>query len=460
MIASPPRGTSAAPDDTAELGAWALAHYEEPFYSQRTAKLPGKLRQLGILDLPRDARILDAGCGKGEALAILRRYGFTNLAGADFRQHAEWQGIPDCDFRVSDARRTPFDDNQFDAIINLHALHHMGGPRGVASFLDECRRLLKPGGKLFILDYTGSPQIRLLHWALRHRIGTITPGLQNFARIQDEEWPFLGPYLRSWPATRTAIYTSGFEVTRWKQAFWLYYLTLTKPLAPTSAASTQREADEAWTDNYMDPSQHRRRKEQMRAKLERLGITKAPRDAHIYDLCCGMGEALETLHELGFRNLHGVDLTSYPNLARDPRFEVIQSDVCELPLPDGCADWIINVHSLHHLQTSDNVRRFMDECYRILKPGGYVGVVDFPNSLRIRLAFNFLRLNPFRVTPYLRWFGKLVESEWYFLPGYMSEWPTVRRLLFEGRFRVESCTWDLFYFHLRLRRPADPATSP
>jgi SAM-dependent methyltransferase len=214
-----------------EIGAWALAHYEEPFYSQRTAKLPGKLARLGAFGLPREAQILDAGCGKGEALAFMRQFGYTNLSGVDLTEHPEWSRLPEVHFEASDMTRMPFPDGQFDAIINLHALHHMGNPRGVADFLAECTRVLKPGGKLMILDYEGSAQINLLHWCLRKRVGTITPGLRNFAQIQDQEWSFLGPYLHEWPLTREILENGPLRVDRWKRDFWLYYLTLVKPAA-------------------------------------------------------------------------------------------------------------------------------------------------------------------------------------------------------------------------------------
>lgn len=46
-------------------------------------------------------------------------------------------------------------------------------------------------------------------------------------------------------------------------------------------------------------------------------------------------------------------------------------DVTKLPLPfpDGCADRIMAEHLGEHL-TGPELLRFLDECYRILKPGG------------------------------------------------------------------------------------------
>lgn len=216
--------------------------------------------------------------------------------------------------------------------------------------------------------------------------------------------------------------------------------------------NTWREESEVWIDNYTDPKQHKRRKVQMLAKLQRLGIDKADRNVCVYDLCCGMGEALEVLYEMGFRNLHGVDITAYPSVAADERFDFVQSDVRALSIPDASVDWIVNIHSLHHLQTTENVRLFLDECYRVLKPGGCLGVIDFPASPQIKLAFRFFLVNWWLVTPYLRWFGRVVQSEWHFLPGYLAQWPQIRNLLFNGKFEVISHHQGLFYYYLTLSK--------
>src|SRR5690349_16445953 len=77
------RSGAPTPAPVAESAGWQSAHYEEPYYARRTAKLPEKLRRLGVLDFPRDARILDACCGRGEALQILRDRGYRNLEGID-----------------------------------------------------------------------------------------------------------------------------------------------------------------------------------------------------------------------------------------------------------------------------------------------------------------------------------------------------------------------------------------
>ncbi len=214
---------------TTETLAWQSAHDTEPYHSQRTAKLPGKLKRLGVLGLDPDQRVLDTCCGGGEALAVLRQHGFRHLTGADSSAHPAWSGLPEVRFATCDVRQMPFADGEFDAIINLHALHHLADAVGVAAFLAECSRLLRPGGQLFILDFPGSLQINLLFWALRRRLGTITPSLRNFAEIVDEEWPYLSSYLRNWPVTEAVLETGPLAVATWRREFFLYYLTLIKP---------------------------------------------------------------------------------------------------------------------------------------------------------------------------------------------------------------------------------------
>jgi ubiquinone/menaquinone biosynthesis C-methylase UbiE len=193
--------------------------------------LPDKLRRLGVLDLPRETKLLDACCGKGETLHILREEGFRQLWGVDGSFHRSWEGEPDVRFVAGDVRELPFVDESFDAVINLHSLHHLASAQGASALLNETYRVLRPGGSLYVIDFPGSPQINLLFWALRRRLGVVTAGLRNFAAILDDEWPYVGPYLSQWREVRAAISGGPFELERWQQDVFLYYLRLRRPEA-------------------------------------------------------------------------------------------------------------------------------------------------------------------------------------------------------------------------------------
>lgn len=212
-----------------------------------------------------------------------------------------------------------------------------------------------------------------------------------------------------------------------------------------------------WKDAYFDDAQRDRRLRKMPDKMARLGLDRADRNAKILDLCSGSGETLTTLYGMGFRDLSGIDLATPPELIADRRFHALQGDALNTQLPSNHFDWVLNIHAMHHFASAENVDHFLAESYRVLKPGGRLGIVDFANTPQIRLAFWFFRQNVGLVTPYLKYFGKLVQEEWpAFLKDYMPQWLQIRKLLHEGRFRVVSNSKTIFYFHLVLEKPTQP----
>jgi len=112
-----------------------------------------------ILDLTVTAPIgdlLDVGCGRGAILKLLasranRSVGVDIDANARQLARAELMlaGIPDCSLRKGDMYRLPFDDADFNTIIIDDVLADARRP---VTALAEARRLLKPGGRLIILE--------------------------------------------------------------------------------------------------------------------------------------------------------------------------------------------------------------------------------------------------------------------------------------------------------------------
>ena len=218
------------------------------------------------------------------------------------------------------------------------------------------------------------------------------------------------------------------------------------------STSVDRRESDTWLETYADEHERLRRRLEMPAKFLRIGLTKEFNNMAVLDLCCGHGEALDALYTMGFRNLSGVDITVTEALAADSRFKITQGDVVATGLAEESYDWITCIHSLHHLAKADQVAHLIDESWRLLKPGGRLSIIDFPNSPQIRLAFWFFRQPRLHVTPYLRYFGRIIQEEWYFLQHYLPQWPLVRRHLKDPRFEIERSSKSLFYFYLTLRK--------
>ncbi|RLA27731.1 MAG: ArsR family transcriptional regulator [Gammaproteobacteria bacterium] len=120
---------------------------------------PHRALHRAILDLTVTAPIgdlLDVGCGRGAILKLLasranRAVGVDIDANARQLARAELMlaGIPNCSLRKGDMYRLPFDDAEFNTIIIDDVLANAKKP---VRALEEARRLLKPGGRLFILE--------------------------------------------------------------------------------------------------------------------------------------------------------------------------------------------------------------------------------------------------------------------------------------------------------------------
>jgi len=215
-----------------------------------------------------------------------------------------------------------------------------------------------------------------------------------------------------------------------------------------------RKESAVWKEAYGTLPEIRRRCKAMPRKLRLLGIHKADRDVAILDLCCGHGEALDALYTMGFRNLSGLDIDIPEALMDDPRFKINKGDARKTNHVESSYDWVLIIHAMHHLGMPEDIEQFLAECYRILKPGGRLSIIDFPYSLQIRIAFWWFRQNLFLWIPYLQNFSWIIQEEWYFLREYLPQWPQIRRLLYEGNFQLESSKSSFFYFYLTLRKPS------
>jgi ubiquinone/menaquinone biosynthesis C-methylase UbiE len=97
--------------------------------------------------------ILDVGCGTGNFSLELARLGVA-VTGIDIseamlaiaRRKAEDAGL-NMELLKADARHLPFSANSFDKIVSVSALEFAPDLKAV---LEECYRILKPGGRLVI----------------------------------------------------------------------------------------------------------------------------------------------------------------------------------------------------------------------------------------------------------------------------------------------------------------------
>lgn len=96
------------------------------------------------------SRILDGGCGLGEWTVYLAGRGF-DVTGLDISRQtiARLQArFPGHRFAAGDLRGTSFADGSFDAYFSWGTFEHF--EQGLGACVSEARRLIRPGGWLFV----------------------------------------------------------------------------------------------------------------------------------------------------------------------------------------------------------------------------------------------------------------------------------------------------------------------
>lgn len=122
-----------------------------------------------VLDLARLAAgesVLDVGCGTGTlAIAAKRRVGPTGAAhGVDAspemlvraEKKSKKAGV-EIFFRLALAESLPFNDGQFDVVLSTVMLHHLPH-KARLQCVREIRRVLKPAGRVLVVDFEGTSE--------------------------------------------------------------------------------------------------------------------------------------------------------------------------------------------------------------------------------------------------------------------------------------------------------------
>lgn len=119
----------------------------------------GQAAVVSLLNLKENCTFLDVGCGTGWAVNLAARsvndrgtfYGVDLSAKMVEKAEENFKGRTGFHFIRADSRSIPLESDSCDVIICTHSFHHYLAPMDV---LKEMRRLLRTGGRVYILDPT------------------------------------------------------------------------------------------------------------------------------------------------------------------------------------------------------------------------------------------------------------------------------------------------------------------
>jgi ubiquinone/menaquinone biosynthesis C-methylase UbiE len=178
-------------------------------WSSRTGKLRLRDRLVDALTLEGGERVLDAGCGLGLlGIAIAKRLKSGKVIAADTwdgrrlrgcriekaRENAKVEGLGEkgvaekLRFENLDWAKLAYPDANFEVVVSALAIHELADPEARAKAVRELYRVLKPGGRLVIVDYQRPQARNPLYWPMVGILRTLEPFALDLWRHEIREW--------------------------------------------------------------------------------------------------------------------------------------------------------------------------------------------------------------------------------------------------------------------------------
>ncbi|TDB38704.1 MAG: bifunctional demethylmenaquinone methyltransferase/2-methoxy-6-polyprenyl-1,4-benzoquinol methylase UbiE [Actinobacteria bacterium] len=168
--------------------------------------------------------MLDLAAGTGDLTMAFARLGRpASILSTDFvpemlevgkKKAATYEGSTKIDFAVVDAQDLPFDDERFDIVTIAFGVRNL--PDRAANFR-EVRRVLKPGGRYVILEFTRPPS-PLIRWFYHAYLRVVIPNLGGLLTGDKPSFQYLNDSIRAFPAQlalASELHAAGFTRVNW-----------------------------------------------------------------------------------------------------------------------------------------------------------------------------------------------------------------------------------------------------
>jgi demethylmenaquinone methyltransferase / 2-methoxy-6-polyprenyl-1,4-benzoquinol methylase len=183
-----------------------------------TAGLDQRWRRATVREAVRPGdRVLDACCGTGDLAVVAREAGAGSVVGVDFSERMLERArrkAPDLEWVQADVLALPFEDGSFDSAVVGFGVRNV---EDLEAGIRELRRVLRPGGRLGILEITKprgplAPFYRLWFDRIVPLLGRLLPGGAAYTYLPASVRRFPGP-----EQLAELLGASGFEGVKFRR---------------------------------------------------------------------------------------------------------------------------------------------------------------------------------------------------------------------------------------------------
>tara|TARA_A200000113_G_scaffold71153_1_gene62211 strand:+ start:2830 stop:3582 length:753 start_codon:yes stop_codon:yes gene_type:complete len=170
-------------------------------------------------------KLLDVAGGTGDiAFRFLERSGFGHATVLDLTSSMLAEGrsragakqiINEIDWVVGDAMNLPFEDNMFDVYTISFGIRNVTRPQEA---LAEAYRVLKPGGRIMVLEFSQIP-VPLGQWFYDRYSFNLIPKMGELIANDSSSYQYLVESIRKFPDQETflgMVEAAGFENAKYR----------------------------------------------------------------------------------------------------------------------------------------------------------------------------------------------------------------------------------------------------
>jgi ubiquinone/menaquinone biosynthesis C-methylase UbiE len=175
-------------DAAAALSRWEHAYQRFETPEEEVRKFTARLRSIGADRWDKSWSVVEVCSGRGNGLAAWRRIGFRRVYGVDLSPTLVSVCQPSGCCAVGDVRQLPVSPGSVDVVAVQGGLHHLSGLPDLERALEQMRTIVRPGGRIVVVEPWNTPFLKLVHWVTRRRLARrMSPKVDALAAMIEEE---------------------------------------------------------------------------------------------------------------------------------------------------------------------------------------------------------------------------------------------------------------------------------